>query len=108
MQVSDGVSPGGPTLSREGAPLLQTLGIVKSFGAVHALRGVDFEARAGQVRALLGDNGAGKSTLIKCIAGTHVPDAGEILLEGVSQHFRNPSDATHAGIETIYQDLALC
>lgn len=89
-------------------PLLQARGIVKSFGAVQALRGVDFEARAGEVTALLGDNGAGKSTLIKCIAGTYVPDAGDILLEGAAQHFRTPSDATHAGIETIYQDLALC
>jgi D-xylose transport system ATP-binding protein len=83
-------------------------GIVKTFGAVSALRGVDFEAPAGQVTALLGDNGAGKSTLIKCIAGTYVPDAGEILLDGVPHHFRTPVDATHAGIETVYQDLALC
>jgi D-xylose transport system ATP-binding protein len=60
------------------------------------------------VTALLGDNGAGKSTLIKCIAGTHVPDAGEILVGGVPQHFRTPIDSTRAGIETVYQDLALC
>jgi D-xylose transport system ATP-binding protein len=86
---------------------LQVRGLVKSFGAVHALRGVDFEAPAGKVTALLGDNGAGKSTLIKCIAGTLVPDGGQILLNGSPQHFRKPSDATHAGIETIYQDLAL-
>jgi D-xylose transport system ATP-binding protein len=89
-------------------PLLQVRGIVKNFGAVEALRGVDFEAEVGQVTALLGDNGAGKSTLIKCIAGTHVPDGGEILLGGVPQHFRTPIDATRAGIETVYQDLALC
>ena len=87
---------------------LQVKGLVKSFGAVHALRGVDFEAPAGKVTALLGDNGAGKSTLIKCIAGTLVPDGGEILLNDFPQHFRKPSDATAAGIETIYQDLALC
>ncbi len=80
----------------------------KSFGAVTVLRGVDFEARAGEVTALLGDNGAGKSTLIKCIAGTHVPDGGTITLDGVEQHYKTPSDATAAGIETIYQDLALC
>jgi D-xylose transport system ATP-binding protein len=60
------------------------------------------------VTALLGDNGAGKSTLIKCVAGTLVPDAGEVLLGGLPQHFRVPIDATRAGIETVYQDLALC
>ena len=92
----------------EGEPLLQIRGLVKNFGAVEALRGVDFEASTGYVTALLGDNGAGKSTLIKCIAGTHVPDAGEILLGGVPQHFRTPIDSTRAGIETVYQDLALC
>jgi D-xylose transport system ATP-binding protein len=90
------------------APRLVVLDIKKSFGAVTVLRGVNFEARAGQVTALLGDNGAGKSTLIKCIAGTHIPDAGSITLDGVEQHFRTPSDATTAGIETVYQDLALC
>ncbi|MGI8825354.1 MAG: ATP-binding cassette domain-containing protein [Chloroflexota bacterium] len=89
-------------------PVLQAKNIHKSFGAVEALRGVDFEAYAGQVTALLGDNGAGKSTLIKCIAGTHVPDAGEILVDGEVQHFRTPADATRAGLETVYQDLALC
>jgi D-xylose transport system ATP-binding protein len=102
-QVAQGASP-----ATAGQPLLQTKGIVKNFGAVQALRGVDFEAAAGEVTALLGDNGAGKSTLIKCIAGTHVPDAGQILLNGQPQHFHTPSDATRAGIETVYQDLALC
>jgi D-xylose transport system ATP-binding protein len=92
----------------EEEPLLQIRGLVKNFGAVEALQGVDFEASSGQVTALLGDNGAGKSTLIKCIAGTHIPDGGEILLGGVPQHFRTPIDATRAGIETVYQDLALC
>jgi D-xylose transport system ATP-binding protein len=99
-----GVTP--PAASQQ--PLLQAIGIVKSFGAVQALRGVNFEAAAGQVTALLGDNGAGKSTLIKCIAGTYVPDGGQILLNGQPQHFHTPSDATRAGIETVYQDLALC
>ncbi len=89
-------------------PRLVVLDIKKSFGAVTVLRGVNFEARAGEVTALLGDNGAGKSTLIKCIAGTHIPDSGTIMLDGVEQHFRTPSDATTAGIETVYQDLALC
>lgn len=89
-------------------PRLVVLDIKKSFGAVTVLRGVNFEARAGEVTALLGDNGAGKSTLIKCIAGTHIPDSGTITLDGVEQHYRTPNDATLAGIETVYQDLALC
>ena len=89
-------------------PLLQVRGLSKSFGAVQALRDANFEAASGEVTALLGDNGAGKSTLIKCIAGTYVPDGGQILLNGQPQHFRTPSEAMHAGIETVYQDLALC
>jgi D-xylose transport system ATP-binding protein len=106
LTPSDGNSPAAVPVSD--TPALEAQGIYKSFGAVEALRGVDFEAYAGQVTALLGDNGAGKSTLIKCIAGTHVPDAGEILVDGQQQHFRTPADATQVGIETIYQDLALC
>lgn len=97
-----------PIVAQQTSALLQVKGIVKNFGAVEALRGADFEADSGQVTALLGDNGAGKSTLIKCIAGTYVPDAGEIWLDGQLQHFHTPADATHAGIETVYQDLALC
>lgn len=89
-------------------PRLVVRDIKKSFGAVTVLRGVDFEARAGEVTALLGDNGAGKSTLIKCIAGTHIPDNGTITLDSVEMNFRTPNDATTAGIETVYQDLALC
>lgn len=109
MQPSSEQSSPTPTvMPTVTGPLLQVKGIVKSFGAVEALRGVDLEAEAGQVTALLGDNGAGKSTLIKCIAGTYLPDGGEIILDGQPQHFRTPSDATRAGIETIYQDLALC
>ncbi len=96
------------TSAPSGAPLLQARGIEKSFGAVQVLRGVNFEASAGQVTALLGDNGAGKSTLIKCIAGAHIPDAGQIMLDGQVQRFNTPSDATQAGVETVYQDLALC
>jgi D-xylose transport system ATP-binding protein len=89
-------------------PRIVVRDIKKAFGAVTVLRGVDFEARAGEVTALLGDNGAGKSTLIKCIAGTHIPDSGTITLDGVAMHFHTPNDATTAGIETVYQDLALC
>jgi D-xylose transport system ATP-binding protein len=83
-------------------------GISKSFGAVEALADVDFEVYAGEVVALVGDNGAGKSTLIKCVSGVHMADEGTILLEGKEAKIHAPSDATHLGIETVYQDLALC
>jgi D-xylose transport system ATP-binding protein len=93
----------------EQAPIiLQAEHLSKRFGAVTALIDVSLQLRRGEVLGLVGDNGAGKSTLIKCIAGTYVPDGGQILLNGQPQHFRTPSDATHAGIETVYQDLALC
>src|SRR5262245_64435512 len=90
------------------APLLQLRNITKSFGSVQALTEVDFEVRSGEVMALVGDNGAGKSTLIKCIAGTHSPDSGEILFEGEEVHIHGPKDAARLGIEVVYQDLALC
>lgn len=111
MNVADqpgSVAAEAPRPGAAGQPLLQAKGIVKSFGAVQALRGVNIEAAVGEVTALLGDNGAGKSTLIKCIAGTYVPDGGQILLNGQPQHFHTPIDATRAGIETVYQDLSLC
>jgi ABC-type sugar transport system ATPase subunit len=94
--------------STASAPLLRLEHVSKSFGAVHALVDVDLEIPAGQVTALAGDNGAGKSVLIKCIAGIHSPDAGTILWQGRPVHFRNPRDAAALGIETVYQDLALC
>jgi ABC-type sugar transport system ATPase subunit len=89
-------------------PLLQLRGITKTFGSVEALTDVDFEVNAGEVMALVGDNGAGKSTLIKCIAGTHAADSGQILFEGQEVHIGNPKDAARLGIEVVYQDLALC
>jgi D-xylose transport system ATP-binding protein len=89
-------------------PLLLLKGITKSFGSVQALTDVDFEVRSGEVMALVGDNGAGKSTLIKCIAGTHSPDSGEILFEGKEVHIHGPKDAARLDIEVVYQDLALC
>jgi D-xylose transport system ATP-binding protein len=89
-------------------PLLQLKSITKSFGSVHALSGVDFEVKPGEVMALVGDNGAGKSTLIKCIAGTHSPDSGQILFEGQEVHIHGPKDSARLGIEVVYQDLALC
>jgi ABC-type sugar transport system ATPase subunit len=91
-----------------GEPLLQLRGIDKNFGAVQALVDVTLDVPAGQVTALVGDNGAGKSVLIKCIAGIHHPDRGEILWEGHPVHIRTPRDAASLGIETVHQDLALC
>ena len=89
-------------------PLLELKGVHKRFGAVHALRGVDFEARLGEVMALVGDNGAGKSTLIKCIAGIYPFDEGEIVFGGERVSIHGPKDAARLGIEVVYQDLALC
>jgi len=89
------------------APLLQLSGVEKHFGAVRALNSIDLDLPAGQVTALAGDNGAGKSVLIKCIAGIHTPDAGEIRFDGRPVHIRTPRDASALGIETVHQDLAL-
>jgi len=75
---------------------------------VQALTEVDFEVASGEVMALVGDNGAGKSTLIKCVAGIHPADSGEILFDGHPVHIRGPLDAVRLGIEVVYQDLALC
>ncbi len=92
----------------QGEPVLRLLGISKAFGAVQALKDVDFEVYAGEVVGLVGDNGAGKSTLIKTISGVNIPDSGEILLDGRRVSINGPADATALGIETVYQDLALC
>ena len=90
------------------APLvMQAKGLVKRYGQVTALDGADFELRAGEILAVIGDNGAGKSSLIKALSGAAIPDEGEILLDGMPIHFRSPMDARRAGIETVYQDLAV-
>ena len=88
-------------------PILELRGVSKSFGAVQALYEVDFHVSSGEVMALVGDNGAGKSTLIKCIAGIHPADSGEILFEGQPVTIHGPKDAARLGIEVVYQDLAL-
>src|SRR3954469_8173905 len=88
-------------------PILEIKGLNKSFGPVHVLHGVDFTVRAGEVTALVGDNGAGKSTLIKCVAGIHPIDNGEILFNDEPVAIHGPTDASHLGIEVVYQDLAL-
>ena len=90
------------------APLvIQAKGLVKRYGQVTALDGADFELRAGEIMAVIGDNGAGKSSLIKCLAGATIPDEGEIFLDGARAQFKSPIDARRAGIETVYQDLAV-
>ncbi|MDQ6688380.1 MAG: ATP-binding cassette domain-containing protein [Actinomycetota bacterium] len=94
--------------SVDDAPLLRLRGVVKNFGAVQALRGVDLDIPAGQVTALVGDNGAGKSTLIKTISGIWGLDGGEMVWQGRPVHFSSPRDANKHGIATVYQDLALC
>lgn len=91
----------------ETPPLLQLRGISKSFGSVQALIDVDFEVRLGEVMALVGDNGAGKSTLVKCVAGIHAPDSGEMLFDAKAVHIHSPKEASRLGIEVVYQDLAL-
>src|SRR5947199_3501084 len=88
-------------------PLIELRDVSKSFGSVQALTDVDFEVREGEVMALVGDNGAGTSTLIKCIAGIHPIDDGEILFDGDVVHIHGPKDAARLGIEIVYQDLAL-
>ena len=91
-----------------GGPLLSLRKINKSFGAVQVLYDVDLDVLPGQVTALVGDNGAGKSTLIKCIAGIHPTDSGEVLFEGQHVSVHSPKQASALGIEVVYQDLALC
>ena len=87
--------------------VMQAKGLVKRYGQVTALDGADFELRAGEILAVIGDNGAGKSSLIKCLSGATIPDEGQILLDGQPIHFRSPMDARKSGIETVYQDLAV-
>lgn len=101
----DTASAATATESRQ--PILQARGLVKTYGHVVGLDGVDLELYPGEVLAIIGDNGAGKSTLIKCLTGAEIPDAGEILLEGQPVAFKRPQDARAAGIETVYQNLAV-
>jgi ribose transport system ATP-binding protein len=90
------------------APRIRFSGVTRSFGATRALRGVSFEAQAGEVHALLGENGAGKSTLMNILAGAFPPDAGEIALDGAPHAPRGPLAARDAGIAMVHQELSLC
>ena len=95
------------TAAAAGQPVLELKGIGKEFGAIRALYGVDLQIFPGEVVGLMGDNGAGKSTLVKIIAGNFLPNHGEIRFEGKAVHFHRPVDARAAGVEVVYQDLAL-
>jgi fructose transport system ATP-binding protein len=88
-------------------PVLSARGLIKTFGRVVGLDGVDIDVYPGEVLAVIGDNGAGKSTLIKALTGALIPDSGEVYLEGKEVHFKTPMDARNAGIETVYQTLAV-
>ena len=105
--VADEKAPAGGRPSDARQPILEARKIVKTFGRVVGLDGVDLQLYPGEVLAVIGDNGAGKSTLIKCLTGANIPDAGEILLDGQPVHFKRPQDARDAGIETVYQTLAV-
>src|SRR6516225_251433 len=89
-------------------PLLETIGISKTFPGVNALQSVDFRLYPGEIHSLMGQNGAGKSTLINVLTGVHEQDAGEIRLAGEPVHFAAPIEAEAAGIQTLYQEINLC
>jgi fructose transport system ATP-binding protein len=95
------------TSTQTRTPTLEARGLVKTFGRVVGLDGVDLQLYPGEVLAIIGDNGAGKSTLIKCLTGAYGVDSGELLLDGKPVVFRRPQDAREVGIETVYQNLAV-
>src|SRR4051794_26452296 len=94
-------------IDRSGAPILSARGLYKRYGNVTAIDGADFDLYPGEILAVIGDNGAGKSSLIKALSGAVIPDAGTIQLDGQDVHFKSPIEARKAGIETVYQDLAV-
>jgi simple sugar transport system ATP-binding protein len=103
MEHGNGAANGAAT----GEDFLRAENVVKRFGAVEVLKGVDMHVKKGEVLGLIGDNGAGKSTLLKTITGFHRPDGGRILIEGNEVNLRSVSQARSLGIQTVYQDLAL-
>ncbi len=88
-------------------PIIRARGLMKRYGTVVAMNGCDFDLYPGEILGVIGDNGAGKSTMIKALSGAVNPDHGTIELDGKAIHFRSPDDARHAGIETVYQTLAM-
>jgi fructose transport system ATP-binding protein len=107
LDVAHGGIPAGKEEIYSQAPLLSARKLVITFGRVVGLDGVDLDLYPGEVLAVIGDNGAGKSTLIKCITGAYVPDSGTITMNGKRVVFRKPQDSREAGIETVYQQLAV-
>jgi fructose transport system ATP-binding protein len=106
LEVPADAAPGNGS-QPDPTPVLEARGLVKTFGHVIGLAGVDLVLNAGEVLGIIGDNGAGKSTLIKCLTGALQPDRGEIFLEGKPVSFKSPTDSRLAGIETVYQTLAV-
>lgn len=105
--VEETRQPASGSLAFASRPIIEATGIVKRYGAVTALAGVDITLYEREVLGLVGDNGAGKSTLIKVLSGAVQPDEGEIRVDGAVVHFTSPRIAHNLGIETVYQDLAL-
>lgn len=105
--TNSGPSNGEPSRTTAIAPLLEVRGIRKTFGSVEALGDVSLHVNPGELAAIVGDNGAGKSTLLKIMSGVYQPDHGEIFVDGNQVRFTSPAAARHAGIETLFQDLAL-
>ncbi|HEV7567167.1 MAG: fructose transport system ATP-binding protein [Microbacteriaceae bacterium] len=105
MTIAEAPAPSAPVDTR--TPLLQAKRLVKTYGRVVGLDGVSLDLYPGEVLAIIGDNGAGKSTLVKCLTGAEIPDEGEIFLDGHPVSFKRPQDAREAGIETVYQSLAV-
>ena len=106
MTVTEDASGSGAAHSAM-TPVLQAKGLTKRYGRVTAMASGDLELYPGEILAVIGDNGAGKTSLIKALSGALIPDSGDIYLDGQRVHFRNPMDARTAGIETVYQTLAV-
>ena len=96
-----------PVLADPANTVLSARGLLKTFGKVIGIDGVDIDLFPGEVLSVIGDNGAGKSTLIKALTGALIPDAGHVYLDGQEVHFKGPQDSRQAGIETVYQTLAV-
>ncbi|SES35430.1 fructose transport system ATP-binding protein [Pedococcus cremeus] len=107
MEVAYGGVPAGKEHIYSQEPVLSARKLVITFGRVIGLDGVDLDLYPGEVLAVIGDNGAGKSTLIKCLTGAYTPDSGQITMNGKPVHFKRPQDSREAGIETVYQQLAV-
>jgi len=95
------------TNTEDRTPILAARGLHKRYGQVTAIDGADFDLYPGEILAVIGDNGAGKSSMIKALSGATIPDSGTISLDGEEVHFKSPIEARKAGIETVYQDLAV-